>query len=199
MENSEFKKPNWEKISLIALCAVGTIILILLLWNIFSRNNSKMVQQQSHSDLINTKDISMLSVSEFVYNGIAQREKEDGSIDYNVFYKSTVKVSIDANKTEYTINEKEKKVTFNFPEFTVENPVIDVDSFSFIPSRNDLFVRDAIALCRNDALSEAKNSEKLISSAQENLKSIVEAWYSPVLEGYTFEYVFKTAEGGESK
>lgn len=199
MENSEFKKPNWEKISLIALCAVGTIILILLLWNIFSGNNSKMVQQQSHSDLINTKDISMLSVSEFVYNGIAQREKEDGSIDYNVFYKSTVKVSIDANKTEYTINEKEKKVTFNFPEFTVENPVIDVDSFSFIPSRNDLFVRDAIALCRNDALSEAKNSEKLISSAQENLKSIIEAWYSPVLEGYTFEYVFKTAEGGESK
>ena len=199
MENSEFKKPNWEKISLIALCAVGTIILILLLWNIFSGNNSKMLQQQSHSELINTKDISMLSVSEFVYNGIAQREKEDGSIDYNVFYKSTVKVSIDANKTEYTINEKEKKVTFNFPEFTVENPVIDVDSFSFIPSRNDLFVRDAIALCRNDALSEAKNSEKLISSAQENLKSIVEAWYSPVLEGYTFEYVFKTAEGGESK
>ena len=199
MENSEFKKPNWEKISLIALCAVGTIILILLLWNIFSGNNLKMVQQQSHSDLINTKDISMLSVSEFVYNGIAQREKEDGSIDYNVFYKSTVKVSIDANKIEYTINEKEKKVTFNFPEFTIENPVIDVDSFSFIPSRNDLFVRDAIALCRNDALSEAKNSEKLISSAQENLKSIVEAWYSPVLEGYTFEYVFKTAEGGESK
>ena len=58
---------------------------------------------------------------------------------------------------------------------------------------------EIIRLCRNDALSEAQASGKLISSARENLKAIMEAWYSPVLEGYTFEYRFGTAEGGESE
>ena len=58
---------------------------------------------------------------------------------------------------------------------------------------------DVISLCRADALEEAKKSLKLISSAQENICTIIEAWYSPVLEGYSFEYQFSAAEGGDTE
>ena len=68
-----------------------------------------------------------------------------------------------------------------------------------IPNRSDLHIDTIIKLCRNDALVEAKKSDKLISSAQENLKSIIEAWYSPVFDGFTFEYQFGAPEGGEAK
>lgn len=199
MEREEqCKKTNWEKRSLIVLIVFGAIICVLLLWNILSGNGSQRVQQQTHSDLIKTDEIASLSVSEFVYNGIAQPLKANGEPDYNVLYKSTVKVSIDANSIIYSVDEEKKIITFIFPDFKVENPVIDVDSIRLIPSRGDLLMRDVIALCRSDALEEAQKSDKLIASARENLRSIIEAWYSPVLDGYTFDYQFGASEGGDA-
>ena len=193
------KKPDWEKISLIALIAIGIIFFILLLWNLLGGNGGPKTQQQTTSDLISTKEIANLSVSEFVYNGIAETYKENGDHDYSVLYKSTVKVSIDAEKIQYKSDEERKTITFFLPEFNIENPIIDIKSISIIPNKTDLYVDDLIKLCRSDALTEAKKSDKLIASAQENLKSIMEAWYSPVLEGYSFEYQFDHAEGGEAK
>ena len=146
--------------------------------------------QNGHSDLINIKEIANLSVSEFVYNGIAQSLKSNGNIDYNVLYKSTVKVSVNADKIRYEIDDTNKVITFFFPELTIEKPVIDVDSISFIPEKKDLYMDEIISLCRDDAFGEAKKSQKLIASAKENIQTIVEAWYMPVLQGYTLEYKF---------
>ena len=192
------KKVNWEKVSLIALLAFGVVFLILLIFSLFGG-----IHPQSHhtttSDLINTKEIATLSVSEFVYNGIARTYKENNEPDYNVLYNSIVKVSIDADSIGYAVDEENKIVTFFFPEIEIGNPVIDVESLRTIPDKNDLYIDEVITLCRNDALEEAKKSEKLISSAQENLKSIMEAWYSPVFEGYMFEYQFGDSKGGETK
>ena len=195
------KKMGGERISLILLIAFGAAVLILLLWSNFGGIGSGMTMQQSfsYSDLIDTKEIAALSVSEFVYNGIAQSLKDNGDPDYNVLYKSTVKVSADAGSIRYTIDEEQKTVTFTVSELSIEKPAIDVDSISLIPNKRDLVMKDVIALCRNDALAEAKKSEKLISSAQENYRSIIEGWYAPVLPGYTFEFVFDTAEGGEAE
>ena len=193
------KKKSIERTSLIALLAVGIILLILLLGSLINGNNQKMVKQQSYSSLINTKEIAALSVSEFVYNGIAQSLKDNGEPDYNVLYKSTVKVSVDANGIKYSVDETQKTVTFIFPPFIIERPVIDVGSISLIPNRSNLYIDNVIALCRSDALAEAQKSEKLISSAQDNIRSIIEAWYSPVLKGYAFEYQFDIEEGSDNK
>lgn len=192
------KKINWERVSLIALLAFGVVFLFLLLFSLFGGNRPQ-TNHSTTSDLINTKEIATLSVSEFVYNGIARTYKENGEPDYNVLYNSTVKVSVDADRIDYAVDEEKKTVKFIFPEIEVGNPVIDVDSLSTIPDKHDLYIDEVIRLCRNDALEEAKKSEKLITSAQENLKSIMEAWYSPVFEGYTFEYQFGAPEGGEGK
>ena len=83
--------------------------------------------------------------------------------------------------------------SYTFLDFVIEKPLIDVASISFIPKRDDIYIDDVISLCRKDAFEEAKKSEKLMSVARENLKLIIEAWYSPVFEGYSFEYQFGDA------
>lgn len=192
------KKVNWEKVSLIALLAFGVVFFVLLLFSLFG-GDGPQAYHSTTSDLTNTKEIATLSVSEFVYNGIARTYKENGDPDYNVLYKSTVKVSVDADSIDYSVDEEKKIVTFIFPEIEIGRPMVDEKSIRIIPDRNDLHPDGLISLCRTDAYEEASKSEKLLSSAQENLKSIMEAWYSPVFEGYTFEYIFGAVEGGEAQ
>ena len=196
---SKLKRIPNVVIFLILSIATGIVLLFLLLWNPFGGNSVGMIKQNSYSTLISTNEIAALSVSEFVYNGIAQSVKSNGEIDYNVMYKSTVKASVDANSISFVMDEGEKRVTFILPEFTIENPVINVGSIKFIPDREDLHMDNVIALCRRDALDETRKSDKFISIAQENLESILEAWYSPVLEGYSFEYQYETAKAGETE
>ena len=192
------KKTNWEKTSLIALLVFGIVFFFLLIFNLFNQNDQKS-QHLTHSDLINTKEIATLSVSEFVYNGIARTYLEDGNHDYNVLYKSTVKVGIDADKIDYAVDEENKIIKFILPDFEIQRPVIDESSITVIPDRPNMFTDELIKLCRSDALEKAQKSEKFISCARENLKTIMEAWYAPAFEGYTFKYQFKTAEGGDAE
>ena len=190
---------SFEKIALYVLFSVGVILLFFILTTFLSRNNAKLTMQNSHSDLINIKEIPTLSISEFVYNGIAQSLKSNGDINYNVLYKSTVKVSVNADDIQYEVDDTNKIITFFFPKFTIEKPIIDVGSISTIPNKGNLYMDEIISLCRDDALREAKKNQKLISSAKENIKSIIEAWYIPVLKGYSFEYKFGSEKGNEVK
>ena len=199
MENAAPKKKyDWERISLIGLLVFGIVILFFLVSSILD-GKSPQAQHSTTSDLINTKDIAALSVSEFVYNGIARTYKDNGEPDYNVLYKSTVKASVDADNVDYFVDEEKKIVTFIFPEITIERPSVDENSIKTIPDRSDLYPDDLFSLCRADAYKGASKSEKLISCAQENIKSIMKAWYSPFFEEYTFKYIFGAAEGGEAR
>ncbi len=199
MEESYTEKRDWQKNILDALLVFGIIALLFLVWNLLGGDSLPFIQKQSYSNLINTEKIAALSVSDFVYNGIVQAYKENGDHDYNVLYKSTVKVSVNAEKIAFSVDEENKKVTFMFPELTLDAPLVDVDSISIIPNRNDLFMSDIVASCRKDALAEANESSKLISVAQDNLRSIIEAWYSPVMKEYSFEFIFDTVQGGEAE
>ena len=184
-------------IAVIIACVVMSVFIVM---NIITQNDSGQEHFKSTSTLINTEEIAALSVSEFVYNGIAQIDKSNGEVDYNILYNSTVKVSVDAEHINYNVDEEGKVITFEFSEFTYESPIIDVDSLRFIPSEKAIGMKDAITLCRKDVLDEAKKSEKLILLAKDNLKSIIEAWYSSIFEGYRFEFVFETAkEGSETE
>ena len=48
-------------------------------------------------------------------------------------------------------------------------------------------LKDALTACEKDVMEEATNSEELIITAEENLKSILEALLFPILdsEGYS--------------
>ena len=190
---------NWEKWVLIVLATVGAVLFFIIIGDLLGIELSPNAQQQNYSNLIDTKEIARLSVTEFIYNGIAQSFNGKEEPDYNVMYKSTVKVSVDVNNINYSIDEENKVVTFVFEEFDIGRPVVDVSSISVIPHQSNLYMDEVIALCRNDAAEAACQSEKLISTAEDNLRSILEAWYSPVFEGYSFEYLFGSAEGGEEE
>ena len=69
MENAvPDKKTNWGKFILIALFVFGIILLFLILFPLFEKNNPRE-QHSTDSELINTNEIADLSVSEFIYNG----------------------------------------------------------------------------------------------------------------------------------
>ncbi len=184
------------KICLTVVIIVCIVMLLRFLTNIFTKDAPERESFRSTATLIKTEEIASLSVSEFVYNGIAQVKNGSGEIIYNILYNSTLKVSVDVDAINYVVDDAQKTVTFTFSEFTYEVPVIDPDSLRFIPNQS-VEVKEAIALCRDDALSEASESEKLILLAQDNLKSILEAWYSPLFDGYEFHYIFEMEKGGE--
>ena len=103
-------------------------------------------------------------------------------------YRSTVKVGINADDIALTVDDKQKIVTFNFPEFTIQKPLIDESSIEILPNKRDLFMDELLALCRNDVIEKTTDSNILVKSAEKNLESVIEAWYSSVFEGYSFEY-----------
>ena len=87
----------------------------------------------------------------------------------------------------FEIQEEEKTVTPVLPEITVQIATLDEDSISYIPKNPDVPLKDMLILCKEDAVREAGESEKLYETAEENLKMVMEALLSPVLEnaGYT--------------
>ena len=134
-------------------------------------------------------DISQLSTAEFVYNGIAEKynEKHPERVDCYIAYNASVKVGIQMEDVTFEIQEEEKTVTPVLPEITVQIATLDEDSLSYIPKNPDVPLKDMLILCKEDAVREAGESEKLYETAEENLKMVMEALLSPVLEnaGYT--------------
>ena len=192
-------RPGWERTALVALPALGVVFLALLLWGLAAGNGTPAVTQKTSSELISTKEIAELSVSEFVYNGIAQTYRANGEHDYNVLYRATVKAGVDAERITCEVDGERKTVVFNLPEFRIGTPVVDVGSIDTMPKQDNLYIDEVLKLCRKDVLAEAEKSGRFLASARENLKSAIEAWYSPVFEGYTFEYRFPDEEGGKGK
>ena len=128
-------------------------------------------------------DISQLSTAEFVYNGIAEKynEKHPERVDCYIAYNASVKVGIQMEDVTFEIQEEEKTVTPVLPEITVQIATLDEDSLSYIPKNPDVPLKDMLILCKEDAVREAGESEKLYETAEENLKMVMEALLSPVL------------------
>ena len=148
-------------------------------------------------------DISQLSTAEFVYNGIAEKynEKHPERVDCYIAYNASVKVGIQMEDVTFEIQEEEKTVTPVLPEITVQIATLDEDSLSYIPKNPDVPLKDMLILCKEDAVREAGESEKLYETAEENLKMVMEALLSPVLEnaGYTLVWQAEKCQknGGE--
>lgn len=76
------------------------------------------------------------------------------------------------------------------PEITVNIATLDEKAISYIPKNPDISLKEIIDLCKEDAMNEANNSEKLYQTAEENLRAVIEALLSPILEnvGYSIEW-----------
>lgn len=137
-------------------------------------------------------NIEQLSTAEFVYNGVAEKhdDEQPEEVECYIAYNANVKVGIQMDEVSFNINEEQKTVAPVLPEIEVNIATLDEESISYIPKDPDLSLKEIITLCKEDAMSEANNSEKLYRTAEENLQSVIEALLSPILESEGYSIVW---------
>ena len=179
-----------KKLLLYAPIIIGAVLIIVFSFARFSGILDKGEEKTLvRSTLIDAIDITELSTSQFTYNGIAEiyNTKKTSKIDCYVSYKAKVKAGINMKDVDFDIDNDKKTVKPILPKIQITTILVEEESLSFIPSDIKKDLKDILIACKNDASKEAAKSEELIESAEENLKSIIEALLYPILDanGYT--------------
>lgn len=180
-----------KKIPIAILVVVVVIVIVLFgptIWNKVGRNNVITTAR-----LEKAIDISQLSTAEFVYNGVAEKrkEKDPEEVECYISYNANVKVGIKMEDVKFDIDKEARTVTPILPEITVNIATLDEESISYIPENPDITLKEVIKICKEDVMNEANNSEKLYQTAEDNLKAVIVALLSPILENAQYSIVWK--------
>ncbi len=181
-----------RKIVLGSPLIIGILLIIIVVSikgaSIFQKGEESVI---SSAMLTEVTDVAELSSAQFTYNGIAQVYEADGkTVKCNVKYASKVKAGIDMKDIKFDIDNKKKTVTPIIPDIKITACTVDEEQLSFIPENTTADLKDVLKACEEDAETEAKESPRLMESAEENLKSVVEALIYPVVNanGYSIVY-----------
>lgn len=182
-------KLNKKSRFFIGIGAVILLICILLLIKSCDKGDEKTL---TSSTLIETINISELSTSKFTYNGIAKLYKDESKkkVKCHIRYNATVKAGIDMNAVSFEIDDQNKTIKPILPEITITSNTVDEKSLSFIPADSKVELKDALIACQNDALEESQESDELLRTAKENLKSIIEALLLPVANSKEYTIIW---------
>lgn len=145
------------------------------------------------ANLMDAIDVSELATSEFIYNGIAEVYKDEKKEDvkYHIRYDARVKAGIDIKDVSFDIDDEEMIIYVTLPEVTIfEDPSIDPNSLSYIPSEKDYDLAEVLKTCEADVLAEAAEATELKTSAEDNLKSIIEALLKPLAEAEDYQIIW---------
>lgn len=140
-----------------------------------------------------TMDVAELSGAQFTYNGIAEiyKKKDKKDVKCHVLYNAKVKAGIDMTEVEFKLDDENKKVLVTLPEVVINKVNVDEKKLDFIPENTTVEVGEVLTACKNDAKKEANDSEQLLTLAEENIKSIVEALIYPVIDNYGYEIAWQ--------
>ncbi len=181
-----------KKVGIYIPLILGIVVLICVLGlRIMGAFSEGKEETFTASTLIKTVDIAELSTAKFTYNGIAPVYDESGKIKCQIRYKAIVKAGINMKDIDFTeIDDDKKIVKPKLPQIKLTANIIDENELSYIPENTNIEIKDALQACEEDVEIEASNSTKLMESAEESLKNIVEALILPVVEpdGYTIEW-----------
>ena len=144
------------------------------------------------STLMDAIDVTELSTSQFTYNGIAKIYKDENSTDVrcHVRYSAKVKAGIDMEEVDFEIDNNNKTVKPILPSVQIMTNLVEEESLSFIPSEVNVKLKDVLTACKKDASQEAAKSEELIESAEDNLKSTIEALLYPILDANDYSIIW---------
>lgn len=157
---------------------------------IFDEGEVRIVTKANLMDAI---DVSELATSEFIYNGIAEVYKDEKKEDvkYHIRYDAKVKAGIDIKDVSFDIDDDEMIIYVTLPEVMIfTDPVIDPKSLSYIPSEKDYDLPEVLKTCEADVLAEAEAATELKTSAEDNLKSIIEALLKPLAEAEGYQIMW---------
>ena len=178
---------------LIAITVVVTVFVIVA-FIVFRQTDKKIII--TTSTLREVVNISELSTGEFCYNGVVSipKEKNPEKIDYSVKYDSTVKAGIDAEEVDFKIDMENKTITPVIPAIKITDVIIDDGSISTIPENETANLKEVLAYCKEDALEKATQNEKLIETAESNLRDSITALLMPILKESGYEIVWSEGE-----
>ncbi len=175
----------------IAAAAVAAIILVVVFIAIPAvKNQGKTATILTESQLQEVVEINKLSTARSVYKGVAVKYNDDGQVAYHVYYKSDVTAGIDMKDITYKIDDETKTVTPVLPEPTINNPEVDASSIEFFEQNPSVDMKEALSLCKQDALDKVSQSSEIKSYATANLQKTVEALMEPLLnsKGYSLKW-----------
>ena len=182
-----------KKFLLYAPIILGIIFIIafgyLRFFGVLDSGEEKILVRSTLMDAI---DITELSTSQFTYNGIAEVYKNENStkVTCHVRYSAKIKAGIDMNEVDFEIDNNNKTVKPILPSVQITTNLVEEESLSFIPSEVKVDLKEVLTACKKDASQEAAKSEELIESAEENLKSIIEALLYPILDANNYSIVW---------
>lgn len=176
-------------ILLVIIAAILAAMASILLPTVIHKSEKEHVI--TSAQLEKAIDISQLSTAEFVYNGVAEKyDDKHKKVECYIAYNANVKVGIQMEDVKFDIDKEKKTVTPVLPEITINIAALDENAISYIPENPDISLKEVIILCKEDAMNEANNSEKLYQTAEENLRAVIEALLSPILDNAGYSIVW---------
>lgn len=175
----------------IGLIAGGMILGTMLKGNDGNDDNESVVTKQTLMKIVN---VSELSTSTSIYNGVAKvmNEKKPEKVNYYVSYEAKVAAGIDFDKIEITVDPNEKKIAIKLPEAKITNVDVDVASMDFIfvdkKANKSTVTETALKACEADVDAESKEQSAILDLAQQNAVNVVTALVKPFVEQLDEEY-----------
>lgn len=205
-KSSKTKRPT--KFSSIARIAIVVVIVIVLgIAVAFALVGPGRINSLDKDDFVTSAqlekavDIDELSTAEFVYNGIAEKYKENSDeVEFRISYDATVKAGIKMSDVTFDVDNEAKVVRPHLPEVTVTNIHVQEDQLSYMPENPNSEIGEVLTICEQDVRDEAAEAKGFKTTAEENLMTVIEALTTPILKskGYTLEWsVSREGEVGQ--
>ena len=184
---------------------IGTVFLaMILIFASYLLKSIKVTEKAeptilSESTLIEAINISELSTAKYKYKGIAENYKNDKNtkVQCYIYYEAEVKAGIDMGEVHFDIDHENKIVIPSLPDIKITVNTIDEKTLDFMPEKIDVELKTILSECKEDAEKEAARSTELLNTAEENLRSIIEALTYPLLEQEGYRIVWEDTGDNE--
>ena len=172
------------------IAAVCVVVAITVVVGVLVASSSKkdVPEIVSQSTLERIVNISNLSTSETVYNGIVTvlNEENPENVDYYVSYESKVKAGFDFGKLVFDVNEGKRIINVKLPEIEITDINVDITSLDYMfmnkKANTSTVTEQAYRLCNEDVIRECNSENAVFEVASNNAKNVIMALLDPFMQ-----------------
>ena len=185
-------------ISAIVICVI-TVVSVIAAPRIIAASQPQQPEVITVPTLQRIINLSDLSTSTSVYNGIAEVTDEDDpeKIDYYVSYKAKVKAGIDLNEVTIEIDDEAKIVSITLPQVHLTEVNVDITSLDYIflddGANTSTVSSQAYKACEADANVESQQQGQILELARQNAENTINALVEPFVQQADAAYIVKIA------
>ena len=183
-----------KKLSLTQVVYVCVIVIVLAIAiRVGILDKASKVAIYTSSLLTNSIDIAELSTAEFKYRGIAEIYEDEARtrMRCRACYNAIVKAGVNIDDIHVNVDSIQKTISVVLPEIKLNVTIIDEQEMAMLPSNADVSIDQMLRFSKEDAETEAMQSEDLINTARENLKAAIEGILYPVVKTQGYSIIWK--------